>query len=546
MQIPELKIIDKQFNLLAIIDTYTSFQGERSLWEIGKMEMHVGLKDQGAGTLEVGRLLMIDEQRVWEITGIHKTEDDALSLMVSGRELKGIFAQRVVVPDAKSDQHYFGWDRTPEEGDELELPNRNYILNSGHANALGIRNNNNTVSSFDSGVENDVNWITGAHNSSGLFFISTYVLNTFDEFIGIKYSNDLPSSGAITMSVEIKCEHPIVIGLNTGSRFMFYVPPDTWTRIYRTRPDIAQMNRPHGFFVLETPDVPIGTKIYWRRYKLEAGNQMSAWMPAPEDPEYVPMPPDATAEAIARHYVRKHATNPSDTRRRFLGLEMAPYQGRGMRTVWSERFKPLDQTLRDIGEHTGMGYKVTVDLENKRFVFDVIDERDQTEGSEAPVTMSVDFENIENIEYAKDTTNQVTHAYAGGAGEDENRLIQTVSRSPEEEALTGYARREAWEDCGSVDNVDDLRYEALYKLSKREAPETLTASALPNASFKYLEDWDIGSVVTVKSAALGIEQPKKITSVKEIYERGRIRILPTFGKRNKNILDEIRKTEVVR
>jgi hypothetical protein len=197
MQIPNLRIIDKQFNLLAVLDTYTSFQGERSLWEIGKLELHIGLKDQGAEALEVGNLVLIDEKRVWEITGVKKTEDDDLNLMVSGHELKGIFKQRVVIPDQKDDSHFFGWDRFPDQG-------------------------------------------------------------------------------------------------------------------------------------------------------------------------------DAPAEAIMRHYVEKHAVNPSDPNRAFPALIMAPYLGRGMSAVWSERFKRLDETLRDIGEYTGMGYTVTVDLASERFVFDVI------------------------------------------------------------------------------------------------------------------------------------------------------------------------------
>ena len=254
----------------------------------------------------------------------------------------------------------------------------------------------------------------------------------------------------------------------------------------------------------------------------------------------------ATAEEIKKHYVEKHAVNPSESNRAFPALNMAPYLGRGMRAVWSERFKRLDETLRDIGEYTGMGYTVTAQLTDERFVFDVIPERIQTAGSEHPVIMSVDFENIENIEYRQDVTRDVTVAYAGGAGEDENRLIQAVSRSPDDAALAGYERREAWQDCGSVDNINDLIYEAQYRLSQMEPSETLTCSVLPNSSFQYLIDWDIGSVVTVQSKELGIEQAKKITSVKEVYERGKVQIIPTFGKRNKNILDEIRKTEVVR
>ncbi len=374
MQTPELRVIDKAVNLLGIIDTYPSGQFERAAWEVGKMELHVGLFDQGADALRAGNIVMIDERRAWEITGIRQSEDrQSMSVVVYGQELKGILGRRLVVPGVKDDQHHFGWDRVPGPSD-----------------------------------------------------------------------------------------------------------------------------------------------------------------------------PDAPIETIIKHYVNTHAINTADPKRALPGLVLAPDLGRGMLTRWSDRFKPLTETLKGIGEFSGMGYEVRVDLANKQFVFDVIPEVDQVLGTGHPVVLSVGYENLDSLTYLLDTSPDVSVAYAGGAGEDEDRLIQAVGRTPEDEALTGYDRRESWLDCGSIDEVDDLIYEAQYKLAQMARVESVTCEALPNDSFAYLTDWDLGSVVTVMSDALGIMQAQKVTAVKEVYERGRVQVFPTLGKRNKTILDEIRKTEVVR
>lgn len=369
---PTLRIYDKDFNFLAIVDAYTSLQAERKLWEIGALELHISLLSQGASELNVGNIIMIDEFRVYEITGIKKTQSKDLALVVTGHEFKGVLKQRIVVPGKISDTQYFGWDRYPEV------------------------------------------------NAS-----------------------------------------------------------------------------------------------------------------------------DAPAESIMKHYVSTHAVNTAEAYRALPGLTVAQDMQRGITTRWSERFKPLDQVLKDIGEFTGIGYNVSIDVKKKQFIFDIIPEIQQTTGSETPVVFSIEFDNVNSIAYEASTADYSTVAYAGGAGVDEDRLIQQVARTPEDMSLSGYARRESWLDIGSAQNVDELEFEAKHQLSKIEKTETATARVAQSESFEYMKDWDIGSIVTVQSKALGIRFNKKITAVKEVYERGKIELDVTFGKRAKDIRDQIYKTEVV-
>lgn len=254
--------------------------------------------------------------------------------------------------------------------------------------------------------------------------------------------------------------------------------------------------------------------------------------------------PDAAVESVIKHYVGRHMVSPDDPNRAFPRLVIALDQQRGDLMRWQSRFETLDVVFKEIGEMYGMGYEIQLDLGNGLFVFDVVPGEDHTAGSSSPVIFSSGWENVANVKYSEDESKWMNTGYAGGAGEDEARLIQTVF---ENDVITsGFGRSETWLDCGSIDLVDDLLYEGKYKLKDKTLIRALTGDVLPAGPFVYLRDWDLGDIVTVQSRAAGIELDTQITEVKESYEQGRADIKPTFGKRTKNVLDEIRQIGVVR
>ena len=50
----------------------------------------------------------------------------------------------------------------------------------------------------------------------------------------------------------------------------------------------------------------------------------------------------------------------------------------------------------------------------------------------------------------------------------------------------------------------------------------------------------------MQSKVTGLEKDAQITEISESYEKGERKVSVTFGKRQQNILDEIRKMEAVR
>lgn len=258
----------------------------------------------------------------------------------------------------------------------------------------------------------------------------------------------------------------------------------------------------------------------------------------------LPTAPEAAAETVIKHYADKHMANPDDANRAYPGLVIAADQERGMLMRWSSRFESLDVVFKGIGEYSGMGYDISVDIGTSQFVFEVVPGNDRTITSLSPVVFAVQFGNVEKTEYTKDVKPLYNVGYAGGAGENEARLIQAVF--PGASISTGFDRRETWLDCGNIDEYDSLIYEGKYKLASCKATETLTGDIVTSGPFEYLTSWDLGDTVTVKSVAIGLERDSQITEVIEAYEKGKRDINVTFGKRKPNIIDEIRKVEVRR
>lgn len=260
--------------------------------------------------------------------------------------------------------------------------------------------------------------------------------------------------------------------------------------------------------------------------------------PAPEDPE-VPV------ETVIKHYANKHAINPIYANRKLPNLYLAEDQARGILTRWSSRFESLASVFKAIGESTDMGFDIRVDKAAGRLVFDVIPSSDRTINSLSPVIFSVNYGNVDSLKYTQDTTNIINASYAGGAGEGEGRLIQTVV--PEgEEMQSGFARYESWVDCGNIEEVDRLIIEARHKMKEKILNETFTGDIALSGSFEYGKDYDLGDRVTLQSKRMGITKDAQITAIDEKYSKSGLAVSLTFGKRQLTILDEIRKEEAIR
>lgn len=231
------------------------------------------------------------------------------------------------------------------------------------------------------------------------------------------------------------------------------------------------------------------------------------------------------AETVMKHYVENNCINPSDPDRKIPQLINAIDYERGKETPWQTRYENLADVLQEIAEWCDIGWEIYLDTTNEQWVFDVVEGRDLTTGQNIlpPVIFGPDFENIEAMNYTDSSLQSKNVGYAGGKGEEAERLVLQVGDAE------GLDRDEIFLDCSSSENADELVNNGQQKLSEHEQITSLGGRVLQNASFVYGVDWDLGDIVTVRNKDWGVTMNTRITEIKEIYEPNNTGLEVIFG-----------------
>lgn len=256
------------------------------------------------------------------------------------------------------------------------------------------------------------------------------------------------------------------------------------------------------------------------------------------------------AETVMKHYVNNHLGSGTYAsgiyaKRRIPFFALAPDQARGKVTPWQTRFEQLDKVMQEIAEWCDIGWLVLLDFANKKWVFDVLTGRDLTTNQSIlpPVIFSHEFDNIQSQDYVDSSLQLKNVGYAGGPGEDEDRLIQMIGDAE------GLARREVFLDCSSAEDANELTSLGEQALAEQKRIRTYNGLILNTGSFEYEKDWDLGDIVTQQNKKWGMTLHSRITEVKEIYEpSSKLEItlgdeIPTITKFVKKLRSDVKRSD---
>lgn len=225
------------------------------------------------------------------------------------------------------------------------------------------------------------------------------------------------------------------------------------------------------------------------------------------------------AESAYLHFAANNLTAPEDAARAMPRLELAQNLHRGAELPWQARFERLSDLFEDIGAATGLGWDIRPDFGAKRYVLGAWAGEDRTTGT-GRCALSQELGNAGEMTVCEDATAAVTTVYAGGAGEDENRLIQSYGNEN-----GGLARYEAFEDCGSLDDAEMLELAAERKLC---APaRSMTLEVLDGGLCRYGRDYEVGDLVTALGE--GWRMDARLIAMQETWESGKRTLKATFG-----------------
>lgn len=255
-------------------------------------------------------------------------------------------------------------------------------------------------------------------------------------------------------------------------------------------------------------------------------------------------------ETIMKHYVDANCINPVDPARIISNLVNAPDQGRGEKIQFQSRYKQLDEELEKLSVTSGIGWHVWLDIQNQRYVFDVLIGRDLTAGQDVlpPVIFSTDYDNIKSQAYINSAIGYKNMAVVGGQGEGTERKIVTVG-----DQQAGLERYEVFVDARDIgteeqgaEPLTEIQIEAMLeqrgqeKLAELARVMSFESQLLTKSNLVYRQDYDLGDIVTVVNRKWGVVMDARITEIVEVYEPGGHRLEATFGNSLPTLIDKIK------
>ncbi len=241
----------------------------------------------------------------------------------------------------------------------------------------------------------------------------------------------------------------------------------------------------------------------------------------------------AAAEDIMTALVNTNAVSPADSKRKIPKLVIKQSAGRGDRLTYQTRYDVLTDCLEELCSASGLGVCVSLDPQNKQFVFEVLEGVDRTvnQTDRPPMIFNVNYDNIENREYIRDSSEYKNCAYTGGQGDGAKRVIKIIGNEK-----TGLDRYELFVDARDVEDEANLPDRGRVKLVECEKISSYTCEA--DAAL-YQKKWNLGDVVTTKDAEWSLLLHERITEVMETLDSDGYVVEPTFGTATKSIIEKV-------
>lgn len=212
-------------------------------------------------------------------------------------------------------------------------------------------------------------------------------------------------------------------------------------------------------------------------------------------------------ESVFYHFVENHLGASAALARRLPNLRLGTNFGRGPVIDVAGRYQYIGEFLAPFAQAYGFGWDVVWDPLAHDFVFSVLQGADRT----STVFIDPEFETAEEIRWLQSEVDLKNWGLIAGQGEKELRAAEVVFSGVEPE---GYDRREAFFDARDLADAALLVERGQAALAEMVHEDSFVVTIAAFGSFRYPEDFDLGDIITVRSAEFGLERSARIISVK--------------------------------
>lgn len=298
-----------------------------------------------------------------------------------------------------------------------------------------------------------------------------------------------------------------------------------------------------------------------------SGNDSSNWLIRAEHikswfSQRITLPPageandsiESHAETVMQHLINNNVIDPVANERKIPNLVLATDSKKGEVISWKSRYKNLAEELGKIGDISGLGWNIELDLDNKQFVLKILEGNNLSayQSDKPPAIFSPEFKTLQKISYMESDLDYKNYSIVAGQGEGVDRRIIEIGES---QGLDRYElfvdardiEEEIEQDEGEpkprpVEDIErDLRNRGNQKLLEHEQEVYLEGEYAPSNNLVYRKDWDMGDTVTIQNKDWNVTIDLQITEVKEVYEGGTVKIEPLFGQDRPDLISKIKK-----
>lgn len=218
----------------------------------------------------------------------------------------------------------------------------------------------------------------------------------------------------------------------------------------------------------------------------------------------------------------------------------------------------LLDTLILIAQNNELGIKVDFDIINKKLKFKIYKgiDRSINQNIVAPIIFSREFENVLEQNYFQSNSNYKNVGLVGGAGEGAERKLESIGNEE-----SGLDRHELFIDARDIQDTRDIEVDGVNKKEVIPDPEykqllitrgkeklldcykvkTFDTSINKDANIKYIQDYDLGDIVTFFDKKWGVTIDTRITGITETYSENGISLEITFGNNIPTLMQIIKK-----
>lgn len=215
---------------------------------------------------------------------------------------------------------------------------------------------------------------------------------------------------------------------------------------------------------------------------------------------------DVTTEALAKYFVKNNATEPADSNRKIIGLEIAADQGRGVENdAYMSRFEVLADVLTKNLELRDMGWTVKADLTGGKYVFDVLDGVDRTglQYVNPRVVFDTELQNVLSMEFIHSAKSDRNIFYASlSSSRRANDVLTCMYPRDDAHVASGIDRREQHLNVSMTVAAENDIYQEMRAYAMKDAEKyvvTRTIDIEDAGRYRYGVDYNLGDKVTVQA-----------------------------------------------